>query len=321
MKQKRAHPRVELQATLIDDLRATLLARLQSDGYKVPESMHSDASSVVECYFTSLKRRIAERPRRIHIARQRFYVPAAVAAEFAAIVKRIEHGGDLTPFLSKGILRPASIDQLLYEWDLHHLHLSERGAGVFAARSDYVLMARFTTEDAYLIWVGRHPEGEGWSRAEFLHRVHEEWPDSIYSHRAQGFSRDDDDDDDDDDPYSDANGTTDKTVVAMRKKNFTYIFWTADGTGYSPPGGGMMASGLSADVRIATDRLMNSVHQWQEKHVGDPTELQRLARKHGRQMQGTVRLSLELDGEDLVVVWAEGAMRFTIGKLPTSVHG
>lgn len=140
--------RVSIQATLIEDLRAALLTRLQGDGYAIPEELHFDPSSVVECYFTTLRRRLEAQPRRVHVAR-RFYVPAVVSSAFAGIVRRIENGGELAPFMSKGILRPASIDQLLYEWDIHHLHLSERGTGTFAKRSDYVLMTRFTRDDAY----------------------------------------------------------------------------------------------------------------------------------------------------------------------------
>ena len=302
-----AGARVTIQAALIDDLRGALLARLQSDGYDIPQALHPDPSSVVECYFTTLRRRLDARPRRVHIAR-RLYVPAVVSGAFAGVVRRIENGGELAPFMSKGILRPASIDQLLYEWDIHHLHLSERGSGAFARRSDYVLMARFTREDAYLIWVGRHPHGDGWSRAELLHRVHQEWPDSIRGYRARGFRPDDEE------------HTTDEMVALMRKRNFSYIFWTADGVGYLPPGGGTMSSGLSANVAFASDRLMNTIQQWQEAHQREPGRLRRLAKEHARAMRGTVRLTIELDGEEIYARWVEGAIRFRVTTLPTELH-
>ena len=75
-------PPVQLQAQLIEDLRTALLARLQSAGYVVPAALQSDPSSVVECYFTTLRRQLDERPRRVHVARQ-LYVPAVVSDTFA----------------------------------------------------------------------------------------------------------------------------------------------------------------------------------------------------------------------------------------------
>jgi hypothetical protein len=302
-----ADPRVTIQAALIEDLRGALLARLQSDGYEIPQALHSDPSSVVECYFTTLRRRLDPRPRRVHVAR-RLYVPSVASDAYAGILRRIMNGGELGPFMSKGILRPASIDQLLYEWDIHHLHLSERGTGAFAKRSDYVLMVRFTRDDAYLIWVGRHPHGDGWSRAELLHRVHHEWPDSIRTYRARGFMPDDEE------------PTTDDMVVAMRKVNFLYLFWTADGVGYLPPGGGTMSSGLSANVAFASDRLMNTIQQWQEAYQREPGRLRRLAKEHARAMRGTVRLTLEIDGEEIYARWVEGDIRFRVTTLPTELH-
>lgn len=156
--------------------------------------------------------------------------------------------------------------------------------------------------------MGRHPHGNEWSRAEFLHRVHDEWPESIRSHRVRGFQPDDE------------APTTDELVALLRKRNFSYIFWTADGVGYLPPGGGTMSSGLSANVAFAADRLMNTILQWQEAQQREPGRLQRLAKKHGRAMRGTVRLTLELDGDEIYANWIEGAIRFLVTPLPTQLH-
>jgi hypothetical protein len=293
-----------ITANLLDDLRAILLARLLADGVSIPQAARADCASVVEHYMTVLRRTVAPRPRRVHVAKQ-LYVHSACQKAYGLMVERIKNSIDLKPFLSKGILRPRSPDSLLYDWDIHHLHLAEQqGAGAFSPRSDYVLMVRFTAEDAYLIQILHHPSGPGWSRCDLLNRLHDEFPDSIRSFR---FGEKDADDE----------PTTDDFVAKLREININYRFVTHDLVGYISPGGGTMKSWLSHDARMMADAIMNKLQQLQERYLARPSVLQNLARKHARTMTGSGQLKLEMDADDSLWLRWEGPpnIRFAIGQL------
>ena len=80
-------------------------------------------------------------------------------------------GGDLTPYLGKGIMDATSNDGLLWDYGMHHFHLSsgfERSG--FARRSPYLLVALVADEDVFLVDVRNHrdPESLQWVRQDLL---------------------------------------------------------------------------------------------------------------------------------------------------------
>lgn len=111
-------------------------------------------------------------------------------APVEAIITAIEAGDDLTPHLSRGIRtayvpqaqrdkrlhRRSDLDLLISDWGLHHLHLTTKmESDGFVKRTDDLLFAAFTDEDAYLL--GIYPHGS-WALRELVEILVREWPDN-----------------------------------------------------------------------------------------------------------------------------------------------
>ena len=153
-----------------------------------------DVDDLAARYFEMLLRRIAPVSRCVHfseelhaslgnLARTSGAKQRKKALEAWNAVFRIRYimasGGDLTPYQGKGIIDATSKDGLLWDYGMHHFHLSsgfERSG--FARRSGYLLFALVADEDAFLVDVRNHrdPEDLQWVRQDLLKIVHRNWP-------------------------------------------------------------------------------------------------------------------------------------------------
>lgn len=169
----------------------------------------------------------------------------------------LEEGENVNRFLSKGIKFATSKDRLLWDFGMHHFHLSTKyeSPGVIK-RSDYLLYAIITQESAYFVDVGLHQESLRWVRQDRLHIVHLNWPELIESYVLRGQT-----------------GTvlTDEEKQNLRKKNINHVT-ELGGKAVLPIGGGMMRDGSSATCRIWADRLLHEIDQHQsyfDEHQGE----------------------------------------------------
>lgn len=130
------------------------------------------------------------RPRAVHFSNKLRSSPHAAThrAALDAISACVQAGDDLTPYLSRRIKtayvpqaqrnkplhRLPDLDLLISDWGLHHLHLSTQvEPDGFVERTDDLLFAAFTHQDAYFI--GIHPHGN-WTRQELIEVLVREWP-------------------------------------------------------------------------------------------------------------------------------------------------
>src|SRR5215218_5225160 len=102
------------------------------------------------------------------------------------LTAKLEAGESINAFLSSSVQRiprprkgkVAPRDQLLAEWGIHHLHLSDQIAGDgFVKRTEDVLFAIFKDDAAYLIGIYGHPGTDNWAREEILATLVRNWPD------------------------------------------------------------------------------------------------------------------------------------------------
>src|ERR1700760_855441 len=137
--------------TLVADFRADLQAmarqHLTADwGTAVAAISDED---ILIAYFDALRRRPAMRPRKIWIADD-FACPPGYRAGWEQLQKKVIGGGDFGPHLSKGHARLGTLDGLLNEWNVHHLHLGTAPSPrdpYLIERSGPVLFARITGDD------------------------------------------------------------------------------------------------------------------------------------------------------------------------------
>jgi hypothetical protein len=99
---------------------------------------------------------------------------------------RLEAGESINAFLSSSVQRiprprkgnVVPRDQLLAEWGIHHLHLSDQiSRDGFVKRTEDVLFAIFKDDAAYLIGIYGHPGADNWARQEIFAILVRNWPD------------------------------------------------------------------------------------------------------------------------------------------------
>ena len=232
-----------------------------------------DADKLAAWYFEMLLRRIAPVPRRVRLSdelhtslgnltrttgtRQRTKALEAWNAVF-----RIRHimasGGDLTPYQGKGIMDATSKDGLLWDYGMHHFHLSsgfeESG---FARRSDYLLFALVANEDAYLVDVRNHrdPKDLLWVRQDLLKIVHRNWPEITSEKILPGIR---------------GSTLTDDQKKELRRKNINSAADLGD-YAIAPLGWGTVLDGSSTLCRVRADKLLHDL-KWCEDVLSRPTE-------------------------------------------------
>ena len=196
----------------------TLKMNFQSDLISIVESYFTKngirfenqgtASDFAARYFEMRTRRIDPKPRsvffsnqignsldrHIHESTKEQREKALQARQAVYDIKHLfESGGDVTPYLSKSIDDSERKDEMLWEWGIHHFHLStERDKSEFIKRSKYLLFAMIYDDAALFIDVRkhRHPEGLEWVRQDLLEIVQSNWPQIPYSHELIGVKGD-----------------------------------------------------------------------------------------------------------------------------------
>ena len=180
-----------------------------------------------------------------------------------------------------------SKDGLLWDFGLHHFHLSKKfNASGFVERSDYLLFAIITQESAYFVDVRLHrdPQGLGWVRQDLLQIVYANWPELIESNILRGVK-----------------GTvfSDEEKAELRRKNCNHIA-ELGGNAVAPLGGGTMGDGSSLACRWLTQRLLHEIGRHQAYFDTQPSKLRSALEDKGMEKAGDMEFELvSLDGLNL----------------------
>ena len=169
-------------------------------------------------------------------------------------------GGDLTPYLSKGVRDTTSRDGLLWDYGMHHFHLrvDVEDSG-FIRRSDYLLFAIVAEEDAFFVDVRKHrdPDDLQWVRQDLLKIVHTNWPDITGARVLRGVQ---------------GTSLTDEQKKELRRKNILSVA-DLEEVAIAPLGWGTMLDGSSTWCRLWADKLLREI-EWHERVLkGQPEEL------------------------------------------------
>lgn len=191
----------------------------------------------------------------------------------------LAEGENVTRFLSKKVNSLKFGDGLLWDYGIHHLHLSkEVEESGFVKRSDYLLFAIVTQEDAYFVDVRLHPKrGDlGWVRQDLLEIVHSNWPELVEAKVLRGVR---------------GTALTDEEKQELRRKNCNYVAQLGD-YAIAPIGGGTMADGSSSLCRLWASNLMHEIERHQQYFDSQPAELQFRLKAMGVEISG--RMNFEL---------------------------
>jgi hypothetical protein len=201
---------------------------LQNEGYQT-DGLDDDKLSIL--YFALQKKLIKAMPRNI-IKSDVFNCPAELEAGLNLLEEKIKNGDDLRANLSRKLKNLSDQDGLLFDWGIHHLHLgTEMESDGFIKRTGPLLYARFDNENAYFINVLNHG---GWTTQELLKTIDRNWSTSIEAYRLKGVVGVEKIFNDDD-------------VKHLRNAQINTLLEIEEGVVYMGPGGGLAASGDSAE--------------------------------------------------------------------------
>jgi hypothetical protein len=184
-------PRSPLEIGLQQDIRAHILSTLPYDASHLATLAALPIGELLITFLNWQRRFIVPRPRRVHLSAEMQSSPwmqdAAIRPGFDAIVRKLEAGDDISPHLSRRVKvgydprpiheplgRRRDLDLMLYDWSVHHLHLSPivEGDG-FVTRTKQLLYVSFRYDDAYFIDIFNHTS---WTRDRIFEIIIDNWP-------------------------------------------------------------------------------------------------------------------------------------------------
>ena len=281
------------------DLAAILRNRLETAGIRYDDTI--DAYGLVSRYCEMMIRRVSPTPRTVHFSHE-------IHASLGKLLKDTpaeEHGGasdawtavffirhllskglNVNPFLSKSVNDLTYSDGLLWDFGMHHFHLSRKveGSG-FVERSDYLLFAMIKDTEAFFVDVRPHrdPEGLGWVRQHLLDIVHSNWPELLYRYELRG---------------SKGTRLTDEEKKNLRSLKLNHVT-VLGGKAIMPIGGGVMGDGSSAWCRFWASKILHEIDQHQTYFGSQPSELRSTLKEGGVTSTGKMEFRLvELDSLD-----------------------
>lgn len=287
----------------------TRIFRSQFDWLGISYDPGLDFGELVVRYLEMVNRRISEVPRKVRLSEEihsslgRLSATDSDAPEernkkseaWRAVFflrHRFESGKNVNGFLSKGIEYATgrrSKDGLLWDFGMHHLHLSmELTQSGFVERSDYLLFVIVTDESAYFVDVRPHrdPQGLVWVRQDLLKIVESNWPELIEPNVLKGILP--------------GTPVSDDERKALRKSNMVSAM-EVNGAVAVPLGGGTTMDGSSLTCRVRAMQLLHEVRRHQELFESHASEIASRLKEHGIDCSGKPELrmalleSLELD--------------------------
>ena len=275
------------------DLAGLIEQELANAGIEYEDDL--DLRLLTARYFELMTRRIVPAPRRVHFSNELndslgklLREPCAERVRKAEeawqavflIRQLLAEGRSVTGFLSTKVNKLTFIDGLLWDFGIHHFHLSTTfEASGFVKRSDYLLFAIVTNADAYFLDIRPHqdPDGLQWVRQDLLNIAYSNWPNVVQKHLLHGIL-----------PGS---NLTDEEVKELRRKNVNHAANLGNKV-VAPMGGGMMTDGSSTLCRLRGMQLLGEIDRHQAFFDSPPAEL--LAGLKGSGIDVTDRVEFRL---------------------------
>lgn len=244
----------QIKLDLYSDWIRLLKKELKQYGYR-PKDDEKPHRIAIQ-YFGLHRRLIAPVPRNVFVSKE-FSCPSELRESLDLVIDKIKVGGSLTPHMSKAILNLEFNDDLLNDWDIHHLHLGTSiDSSGFIDRTGPVLFVRFSSGSAYLINVMEHG---CWAQQELVKILHRNWPDSISQFRlkeVEGLGRQ----------------LSDEDIKKLRKVHGVTFIEVEKGIVYAPLGMGYVSSGHSLEAVRTADYCANKLRLY-EKYVKENVSL------------------------------------------------
>ena len=251
----------------LSDLTLAIVSEFRRQGISFPKS--ADLDHLASRYLEMRIRRIKPVPRKVHFSEEIHDSLGNLSRETDPKVRGkaleawgtgfylrhlFESGDTVVPFLSREVnnTEPKKPDGLLWDYAMHHLHLSrDDGKSGFVKRSDWLLFAIVADQDVFFIDVRKHkdPETQGfeWVRQDLLDIVHNNWPELTESRLLHGVT---------------GSEVTNAEKLELRRKNVN-LAHKVGGRVIAPLGFGTTADGHSSLCRFLADKFVYELEEHQ----------------------------------------------------------
>ena len=285
---------IAVSVDIYSDWIALLRESLENTGYSIGPT--EDDFTVCCLYSNAAKRKIAPRRRSILKSRE-LSCPQDHLTGLQFLEDKVRNGQDLTPHLSRKILKLAYNDAMLNDWGIYHFHLglTYDDKGLIQGTS-FILLARVTNDEFYEIDIVEH---KLWHHQRYVEILHSNWPRSIELWKCG-------------DILGLSDTPNDEEVKTLRRGRVNYMLQTEDGTIYCPIGGGYARSGMSIEaVRhcLAARKLLGRMENPVRKH-GE--EMLREEVQDGRMMINSFNFRLELRTDGVYAVDEQARIAFLL---------
>ena len=265
------------------DLRHAIVSEFARQGISYPE--HAGVADLAIRYLEMRVRRIEPVPRQVHFSDeihdslgslirdvdQKYREKASEAWGTVFYLSSLfEDGGNVLPHLSRLVTNtdPGKPDGLLWDYGMHHLHLSRNvEADGFVERTRWLLFTIVGAEDAYFVDVRLHtdPERFQWVRQDLLMIVHRNWPELTESRLLRGVTGDE---------------ITDTQKRELRRKNVNVVH-AIEGLAIAPLGLGTTSDGHSVSRRVLAYKLLDELERYQKSLDCSREKLHEVFVEHG----------------------------------------
>ena len=197
---------IGINMAFLSDLAQAIVSEFTREGISFPKN--ADTAHLASRYLEMRIRRIEPIPRKVHLSEEiqfslgdlaRNNDPDSSAKTMEAwetvFYLRIlfESGVTVIPYLTDRVNNTETTDKLLWDYAIHHLHLSRNvGKNGFVERADWLLFTIVTDQDAFFVDVRPHEDSEHlqWVRQDLLDIVHSNWPELTASRVLHGVTGD-----------------------------------------------------------------------------------------------------------------------------------
>jgi hypothetical protein len=230
---------------------------------------------VMMSYFNLKHKLISQQPREVLISEGLMQKAQTYQVEriVNSIAQKFTAGGNLNPFLSKGVFRLNDHDYLLNDWAIHHLHLNDtkhKPQDYFNQRSDLLLFVHLTADRAYFIDIRRHDENYVFAQRDLLRGIRDNWSDINRKFLVR-------------DEEMEVSPQFNEEEIHIMRKNGYMFFVQVDKHGYMPAGMGSACSGFSTKASMEMNEFHRHLYKYHSYAKEHKEELRlALAKKKGR---------------------------------------
>lgn len=225
-----------------------IIADIRAKVAPVKLSRSADFSSILLDYLTLMRKLIPAEARVALLSSvlKNKYKEYKKRKELSQIIYDTINGKDLNPYQTDTLTQVKFHDRLLYNWNIHHLHVSAKkiDGAYFRKRTNDLVFVRFDDGVAYFLDVGKH--GPGNFANEYLLKIlKDNWPDQLEAFRGDVL-------------FQKPQSLTPVDRQKIWDRGFTIGMTTIDGKVYVDEGVGTTMSGHS----IRDVMAVNNICRW-----------------------------------------------------------